>query len=59
MQTVGELMEKIRLIKDTSETLFNMTKVTKDEHMCDLLTDASAMLDDYIEVLKSLKVPGT
>ena len=57
--TVKDAMDEIRGAKEYSKFLYALADKQSDEHAKDYLTEASDMLDRYVDVLEQMKVQRT
>ena len=54
MKTVGEAIEKINYIQALAQSLEVFAENVPDEHMADIMTDASEQLECYIMAIRSM-----
>jgi len=54
--TVEEVINKIKAAKEYYKFLYQLACEERDEHIKDYLEEAADLLDEYVEVLKQMKV---
>ena len=57
--TVKDAMSAIEAAKECSEFLYQLANKEQDEHITDILTKSYELLDEYVDVLKQMKVQKT
>lgn len=53
---VKDVIDKIKAAKEYSKFLYQLADKEQDEHIKDYLTEASDLLDEYVDVLEQMKV---
>jgi hypothetical protein len=57
--TVKEVMDKIKEAKEYSKFLYQLAYEEHDEHIKDYLANSSDLLDEYVDMLKQMKIQET